>query len=408
MPYRITTSSIDAYNEFIAAGGSPEDATFLGRLDPAVEGQPRTGRSFESAAELNQWFNEQGVTGDMIDTNFNGIDDREEVTVSPARVAPPMTAAEAQALLDDPTWAGNLPLSGSGYEGDEGEPTGPGDGSIAPGARNVIESTLRRWGFSANEISGLSGWVQQQLQAGVGIESILILIYDQPNFQARFPGMEAARTAGYTPPSPDEYIEYEDSLREYIDQYLPNEAAGDLDVLMTNLLGGNISIQQVRDRLQIAYDQILNAPVDVKSWFLQEYGESADAMLATVLLDPDQNFTDLEQAAKESYTQAAANEILNNVINKDTASKIARLGYTQESQYRQFTDLARQEFLYLERLTETDDLQIQSEGVEAAFGTDVDSMRKVERREEERLSEFAGGGGAFAGTGLTGFGAINA
>lgn len=396
MPYTITTSSIDAYNEFIAAGGRPEDATFIGRLDPAVEGQPRTGEF-----NVEQYYADQGVTVDMIDTNFNDIDDREEEKVYPVGSGPPMTAEEAQALLDDPTWSGNWPLAGAEEGGESG-------GVVAPGSREVIESTLRRWGFSASEIHGLSGWVQQQLQAGVGIESVLILIYDQPNFQSRFPGMAAARNAGYSPPSPDEYIEYEDGLREYLDQYLPDEAAGNTDALMVQLLGGNISIQQVRDRLQIAYDQILNAPVDVKSWFLQEYGESADAMLATVLLDPDQSFTDLEQAAKESYTQAAANEILNNVINKDTASKIARLGYTQESQYRQFTDLARQEFLYLERLTETDDLKLETEGVESAFGIDVDSMQAVERREEERLSEFSGGGGAFAGTGLTGFGAINA
>ena len=288
-------------------------------------------------------------------------------------------------------------------------PDGNGDPAIVPaGSLEVIDSTLRRWGFTADEIGGLSGWVQQQLQAGIGVESVLILIYDQPGFQSRFPGMKAATDAGFAPPSPDDYIEYEDGLREYIDQYLPNEAAGNVDTLMTTLMGGNISLHQVQQRLQIAYDEILNAPVDVKGWFLQEYGENADAMLATVLLDPDQSFTDLEQAAKEAYTQAAASEILSNTITKGTARQIASLGYTQESQYRQFTDLARQEFLYIEKLTERDDLRMEREGVESAFGIDLDASRSVAEREEERLSEFSGGGGAYAGQGITGFGATNA
>ena len=279
---------------------------------------------------------------------------------------------------------------------------------VAPGSLAVINSTLRRWGFNIEEIGGLSSWVQSQLQAGIDVASVLILIYDQPDFQSRFPGMKAAIDAGFAAVTPDDYIEYEDGLREYVDQYLPSETVGNLDTLMTTLLGSNISIEQVKSRLQIAYDEILNAPVDVKSWFLQEYGEGADAMLATVLLDPDQSFTDLEQTAKESYTQAAASEILSNAITKDTASKIASLGYTQESQYRQFTNLAKQEFLYLEKLTETDDLRIAREGVESAFGVDADAAMAVARREEERLSEFSGGGGAYAGAGITGFGAINA
>jgi len=294
-------------------------------------------------------------------------------------------------------------------DGNGDSPDGNGDPAIVPaGSLEVIDSTLRRWGFTADEIGGLSGWVQQQLQAGIGVESVLILIYDQPGFQSRFPGMKAATDAGFAPPSPDDYIEYEDGLREYIDQYLPNEAAGNVDTLMTTLMGGNISLLQVQQRLQIAYDEILNAPVDVKGWFLQEYGENADAMLATVLLDPDQSFTDLEQAAKEAYTQAAASEILSNTITKGTARQIASLGYTQESQYRQFTDLAKQEFLYIEKLTERDDLRMEREGVESAFGIDLDASRSVAEREEERLSEFSGGGGAYAGQGITGFGATNA
>ena len=295
-----------------------------------------------------------------------------------------------------------------GADDDDGGGDGgldPTDAVIAPGSLDVINSTLRRWGFTAEEIAGLSGWVQSQLQAGIDTSSVLILIYDQPDFQSRFPGMRAATDAGFAPPTPDEYIEYEDGLREYIDQYLPNEVAGNLDTLMTTLMGSNISIQQVRERLQIAYDEILNAPVDVKSWFLQEYGESADGMLATVLLDPDQSFTDLEQAARESYTQAAASEILANVITKDTASKIASLGYTQEAQYRQFTNLARQEFLYLEKISERDNLRIEREGVEAAFGVSPEAVSDIEGRKEERVAEFGGGGGgALVGQGATGFG----
>lgn len=459
MASKISTSSIKGYNEFIAAGlaagQSLEDlernATFYGVLDPKVEGQPRTGRTMSdpglTQAEANALQTESErinapISGDLgsypgkanypnyggrigttgpwtmevgADADGDGIEDwwqtgpgqrsqqpRSPVGMDVVNPNTGLTGQQALDLLKDPNAID--PRSGGSLF-----PNLANQSSIvAPGSLAVINSTLRRWGFNIEEIGGLSSWIQSQLQAGINVESVLILIYDQPDFQSRFPGMKAAVDAGFAAVSPDDYIEYEDGLREYIDQYLPSETVGNLDTLMTTLLGGNISIEQVKNRLQIAYDEILNAPVDVKSWFLQEYGEGADAMLATVLLDPDQSFTDLEQTAKEAYTQAAASEILSNVITKDTASKIASLGYTQESQYRQFTNLAKQEFLYLEKLTETDDLRIAREGVESAFGVDADAAMAVARREEERLSEFSGGGGAYTGTAITGFGAINA
>jgi len=278
-----------------------------------------------------------------------------------------------------------------------------------PGESDVITSSLRRWGFSADEISGLAGWVQGQLQAGVPVESVLLLIYDQPKFQSRFPGMKAAIDAGYGAPSPDDYIMYEDSLRELVDKWLPGETVGNVDTLVTKLMGGNISIQQVRDRLQIAYDEILNAPVDVKSWFMSEYGEAGDGMLASVLLDPNKDFTDLEQVAKEAYTQAAADQILGERITKGVAKNIANLGITQEAQYRQFRDLSRQELLYAEKITEDTDLRIETEGVASAFGVDTGAMNTVEQRIEERGAAFGGGGGAVVGQrGATGFGSANA
>ena len=303
-------------------------------------------------------------------------------------------------------WEGRDPYGGGG-NGDP--PSGGLDTKGTPGDTEVISATLRRWGFSADEVSGLAGWVQTQIQSGVPPESVLLLVMEQPQFKARFPGMQAAINAGYGPPSPDEYIMYEDSLRELVDKWLPGETVGNVDTLITTLMGGNISIQQVRDRLQIAYDEILNAPVDVKSWFMSEYGEAGDGMLASVLLDPNKDFTDLEQVAKEAYTQAAADQILGESITKGVAKNIANLGMTQEAQYRQFRDLSRQELLYAEKITEDTDLKIEVEGVASAFGIDTGAMNTVEQRIEERKAAFGGGGGAIVGqTGTTGFGSANA
>ncbi len=304
---------------------------------------------------------------------------------------------------------GNQIYGGEGGSGNGDPPSGGLDTKGTPGDTEVITSTLRRWGFSADEVSGLAGWIQTQIQSGVPPESVLLLVMDQPQFKARFPGMQAAIDAGYGPPSPDEYIMYEDSLRELVDKWLPGETVGNVDTLITTLMGGNISIQQVRDRLQIAYDEILNAPVDVKSWFMSEYGEAGDGMLASVLLDPNKDFTDLEQVAKEAYTQAASDQILGESITKGVAKNIANLGMTQEAQYRQFRDLSRQELLYAEKITEDTDLKIEVEGVTSAFGTDTESMNAVEQRIEERGAAFGGGGGAVVGQrGATGFGSANA
>jgi hypothetical protein len=314
----------------------------------------------------------------------------------------------ANEQIDHPTALGYAPQGGTGPLPSTFKDSRGGTTTVEPGSLDVITSTLRRWGFNEEEISGLSLWVQAQLQSGIPVDSILILIYDQEEFQTRFPGMKAAKDAGFAPLSPGDYIEYEDSLREYVDKYLPGEVVGDLDKLMTTLMAGNISLQQVNERLQIAYDEILNAPVDVKGWFTERYGKDGDANLVTILLDPTSSFTDLEQRAKEAYTQVAASEILASTITEDTAKRIVNLGFSQEQQYRQFTSLTQQEHLFAEKLNEGTDMTIEGEGVEAAFGIDADSVEALERRKQTRAATAKGGGGAWVRGTQTGVGAANA
>jgi hypothetical protein len=98
---------------------------------------------------------------------------------------------------------------------------------------------------------------------------------------------------------------------------------------------------------------------------------------------------------------------LDTPITQERAGSIAKLGLDQATIWRKFSTVKEQENLFVEKIGEVSDLSATEEGVEAAFGLDLDAADALERRRGTRAAEFAGGGGAMITGSTTGFGAAN-
>ncbi len=98
---------------------------------------------------------------------------------------------------------------------------------------------------------------------------------------------------------------------------------------------------------------------------------------------------------------------LDTPITQERAGSIAKLGLDQATNWRKFSTVKEQENLFVEKIGEVSDLSATEEGVEAAFGLDLDAADALERRRGTRAAEFAGGGGAIITGSTTGFGAAN-
>jgi hypothetical protein len=79
-------------------------------------------------------------------------------------------------------------------------------------------------------------------------------------------------------------------------------------------------------------------------------------------------------------------------VSVDKAMGLSRAGVEDGS--RAFAQLAEQKDLYTESIYDTEDLKIEDEGVDMAFGRSGQAVDKVTGRLAERRAAFSGSGGA--------------
>lgn len=249
------------------------------------------------------------------------------------------------------------------------------------------------------------------------LEQALLEMYDTEAFQNRFKGIHAMREAGGDMrgiPSPRDYLQMEEDVKSLLARYGLDYSDIDFDSLISDLTVNRVSSAEVEQRLDTAKQLIYNVPDEVKTTFMDWYGpDRAEANLMKAFIDPDDEWGG---SWMETQSNIAAAQVggwsqimlsLDDGISQQSAEAISRMGYTQGQVWDKFHQLKEEEGLFRERLGE-EDLTLE-EGLEAKFGVDVSDRSRAEienmlqRRREQRISEFRGGGGAMvtqAGTGL--------
>ena len=248
-------------------------------------------------------------------------------------------------------------------------------------------------------------------------------IYDQQAFKDRFPGIAQMRATGTVDspargiPTPGEYLRRESMLYQKFVEYGMDPANTDFDKLIGDLYANNVGDAEIVQRLDTAKRLVgSTVPDAIRLQFLLWYGpERAEENLMKTFLDPTDEWGGSWQETSEKVTSAEIgyrwSKVMSNLdgLGKSVAESITQLGYDQETAWRGFESIKQDEGLYIERLGEAD-LDPARHGIEAEF--DVDTVSEytqdqivdlLNRRRNERISEFRGGGGAMVtqqGTGL--------
>ena len=247
------------------------------------------------------------------------------------------------------------------------------------------------------------------------VDNALLDMYGTAAFEERFPGITklmeergALDEAGNVIASPGEvdlptvgeYLELEQIVSGSLDSLggaINWETGNNFSDLIENLIVAGVDALEAKDRIDLAVRVTDNAPQEVKDYFSTHFSNGSGA-LAQVFLDPDDTWSQIQEEVETAEVGGWA-EIYGGIeIGTNEASRIANLNMNAAAVWDSFGQIKEQEALFVEKLGEQD-FTAQEEGIESAFFGD-DSLN---RRRQQRVAEFSGGGGAMLtqeGTGL--------
>ena len=297
-------------------------------------------------------------------------------------------------------------------------------------AEDFLRAELRLAGFNTSAIeSMINNWIiprltgqfidtvtGKKMPSPTDPKNLLPELFERPEFKERFPGYHPRLEAGYNAIDIQDYLTYENTFKELmythgLDQYINTSTNTKvMDTYIGDLIAGNISIQQVQQRMNQGVSAVMNAPVQVQETFKSWYGDQSgeNALLAT-FLDPNEDLFDLKNMAQASIAGGLAIDVLGEEgrITQSMAEEIADLDYSNQQLQQAYTQLSQQALLFAEKSGE-EDYTIAREGVLSALNMNSEIQERIRRRKRERLGDFSGGGGAMVSGTTTGFGSANA
>jgi hypothetical protein len=147
------------------------------------------------------------------------------------------------------------------------------------------------------------------MKSGLGSEQAKLKIKTEPIYQARFAGNEKRRTAGLNVLSEAEYLALEDAysqtLKAYGQQSYFGATRDTRQTKMAELIGGDVSATEFKDRIDLASTRVTNADPGIKAQ-LKSYYDIQEADLVGYFLNPKQNLPKLEEKVKAAEIVSAA------------------------------------------------------------------------------------------------------
>jgi hypothetical protein len=320
----------------------------------------------------------------------------------------------------------------------------PGQTPIAPpaaagtteekNALSYIKTRLREFGL---EQLADKAW-QFIVENGENDNATMLWLYQQPEFKARFPALEALQKR-YQSVTPTEYIELERQYREVMRGAGLSATFFDGPDDFTALIENDVSQKEFQERVDNGFKKVAEASPAVRDAFRQYFGVEGDAALAAFFIDPDRSAPKLAKAAQMAELGGAASA-MGVQINSDYAEKLTRLGVTEQQALAGFQKMQQQRSLFSGGIGETAvvaqgtgmsdtarDLRGETEfspavmppgwkegdpipggktksnvqdtstmttenqlGTDYAFGTDVEVQRQLERRLSKRKAQASG------------------
>jgi len=187
----------------------------------------------------------------------------------------------------------------------------------------ILKSTLSNYGLES-----LYTAIEGYMLSGLGPEQAKLKIKQEPVYQTRFAGNEKRRTAGLNVLSEAEYLALEDAYSQTLKAYGQQSYFGATrqkrQETMAELIGGDVSATEFKDRIDLAVTRVNNADPLIKEQ-LKSYYNIQSADLVGYFLNPKENLPKLEEKVKAAEIGSAA-AMQNLTTSMATAEDLAKFG----------------------------------------------------------------------------------
>lgn len=194
------------------------------------------------------------------------------------------------------------------------------------------------------------------------------------------------------------YVAYREQAVNYMRQVGMPEGFYDEFADIGKLIEGDVSFNELRERIDDGFVAASNAPPEVRDELERLYGVTQGA-LAAFWLDPDRALGVIERDYVKAQIGGASKMSGFGEMRADELQRIAATGTSFDQAQEQFGRLARGQSLFNSLAGTTEDEISRDEQIAAEFFADVPAREKILKRQEGRVNKFQGGGGASASAG---------
>lgn len=295
----------------------------------------------KKASQIRDELRAQGKSQQYIDTFISKVMTNRAATDAqdnPDRAAKERVEAQGFAKAAA-RW--NKPASGSG--GNSGGSTPKPNPTPKPdptqqllqqqeiaSASALIQQTLASWG-----LSDLSSVALQYLNQGLTADEVTLKLQQTAEYQRRFSGNAQRIANGLAPLSPADYIAAENNYQQVLNSY--GLSAYSSHDEMAEMIGKNISANELDSRAQIAEQQYENAPDEIKNLWNTYFGTKGDAIAH--ILDPNVSTSTIQnQGTQVAIGGAAAQQGLG--VSQARAQQLQQAGVTAQQAQQGYEQIA--------------------------------------------------------------------
>lgn len=265
---------------------------------------------------------------------------------------------------------------------------------VKAGAKQRLKQLLESYGL-AELVDVVNGLVEEW--GGNNDSVILSYLRENEKYKKRFSGNQDRIKNGYGALSEAEYIGVESSIRAKMRDF-GLDSAFYTNERIAGLIGGDVSSDEVTDRLTKAKRIVDSADTNIKNSLVSLYGASLGDLVGYVL-DPKLASEGLQRKVNAGIAYGVAKgQGLD--LDRSLSEQIGELTYGDERTARQTLGQAGELAKSVRRLQtmETDVSLSDADVVEQQFGLDAEAGRKVKTLQSRERARFSGASGAFTGT----------
>lgn len=251
--------------------------------------------------------------------------------------------------------------------------------------------------FAGYGLETLAGFIDRRIKADVSEDMLLLELYDQPEYQLRFPGMKTLRGKNRTI-TEKEYMDIENSFVQTARFFdLPKgfyDSADDFG----KLIGNEVSAKEFQDRLQVGQDLARSMSPTARAQ-LQEFYNVGEGGITAYVLDADRALSLIQKQSKaaqfvgfgrekgfklEGMTAAQAEQIAGTEAYAKLSSQQLQQALGQAAQLRQTQS----------RLTGIEgEVYNENEALKAVIEGSPEALLASQQRAQREGARFGGGSG---------------